>query len=160
MKNKHFERPTNEILKLIHDFRTACDTYDTKSVIFLLEFRYIQDNLNNLGVLYSCCMRGHIDIVKILIQNGADPIGKDNEYFENAACAGNYELVEYFLNEHNANPTTHNNYAIEKAYSHRHDKIVELLFSKTIVKNTLINTNNELYNKLMVKYINNKISSF
>jgi ankyrin repeat protein len=103
---------------------------------------------------------GHTDIVLLLLQDS----DLDDFYIcytiLNAAKYGHIELTKALLKQSSVNPTEFNNTAIIDAYDNKKFDIVKLLWNDKRVKNTLQKDHKELYDKLLNKDIQNKISKF
>ena len=76
--------------------------------------------------LETCCYYGYCDIVKILIDNGADVHMQDNYPIRFASDNGHYDIVKLLI-ENGADVSSKNNYAIRLASRNGHYDIVELL---------------------------------
>ena len=91
---------------------------------------YLIDNIidkNKLGkILYIVCEYGHDNIVKLLINHGADVTACDNRAIKSASRRGNYKVVKLLI-DNGADVTTGNNDAIRYANIHGYHEIVELL---------------------------------
>jgi hypothetical protein len=70
------------------------------------------------------------------------------------------ELIKIVLKNKNIDLTRNENILINYADSNDMEEIVDLLFKNKKVKNTLMNNNIELYNKLNKKIISNKLGNF
>lgn len=79
--------------------------------------------------LKKCSKKGHIEIVRILSQNGAD-IHIDQDYpMRLAASGGHTLLVEYFL-DHGATVHSRDNFALIMSSRYGFDAIVDLLIQR------------------------------
>ena len=141
-------------------FITACETNNVEQVRSLLKENNNYSEWCYNSTLYSCVMRGHSEIVKLLIESGANPARNNNELIQNASCAGSFNIVQYLLKDKRVDPTSSDNYAIIKAHTRGENDVVKLLFSQPNVRKSLVESNSELYNLLMKKYIKNKVSKF
>ena len=141
-------------------FITACETNNVEQVRSLLKENNNYSEWCYDSTLYSCVMRGHYEVVKLLIENGANPASRDNTLIQNAALADKYDIFKYLLKDERVDPTSNDNYAIVKSYEYSRDNIVKLLFNEHTVRKSLFEFNRELYNLLSKKYINYKIEQF
>ena len=144
-----------------NDFILACEQNNLNLAKSLINCDDVEANWNNSCTLYSCVMRGHLDIVKLLIENGADPsYGGKNDLIKNSSVAGNIDIVSYLLSDERVDPTSEENYAITFAHKREYIDIVKLLWNDKRVKNTLKKDNLPLYNQLIKEDIKNKVIKF
>ena len=68
--------------------------------------------------------------------------------------------MKLLLNDKRVNPSDDYNWAIIEANKNNNDTMVNLLFSRKIVRETLKNDNETLYNKLIKKCIIKKVGAF
>lgn len=85
---------------------------------------------NNNNAIIIACNNGHLDIVKILLDDGRiDPAVLDNEAIIIAARNGHYEIVKLLMNDTRVNPAARNNKALKDACRRNHRKVVNLLLT-------------------------------
>jgi ankyrin repeat protein len=75
---------------------------------------------------FKACEDGDLEIVKLLIDNGADVTSKDNMSIRWASREGHLEVVKYLI-DNGADVTAQDNYAIRWASFNGHLEVVELL---------------------------------
>lgn len=113
-----------ELLKQLHKL---CQTNDTYALnLAIKSVPNIDEHYEGKTLLYTACYHGHIEITKILLENGADPnvrsFGSTNMYI---ATWYNYPNIIYELLKYNANVDDTNNgtifsplcYAIYREYT-------------------------------------------
>ncbi len=86
-------------------------------------------NLMGAEDYYPICYaaeKGYSEIVKLLIEAGADVTANNNYAIKKAAANGYIEVVELLI-EAGADVTANNNYAIKKAAANGYIEVVELL---------------------------------
>lgn len=84
------------------------------------------------SALSSAAFNGHLEIVKYLVEHGADIHSEHNRALRWAAERGYLEIVNYLV-EHGANIHAKNDYALRKAEKYGHTEVVEYL--KEVIKN-------------------------
>jgi ankyrin repeat protein len=85
------------------------------------------------ALIYSCAS-GHFEVVKLFVENGADPNAKDDDNYDETALMkasrlGHFEIVK-FLAEHGADPNAKNDdseTALMEASEKGHFEIVKFL---------------------------------
>jgi ankyrin repeat protein len=122
----------------------ACNGIHPEAVQYLLTLDNIrtpefmeQKNIWGQTPLSSACSRGHIDIIKSLIENGAntETLNKNNENILSLACKGRHlEVVQYLLTLDNIRTpdfmeqrSIWGQTALSAACSRGHTNIIELL---------------------------------
>ena len=99
----------------------ASDVGDNEVVMFLIE-NGVDITANDNAAIKQASMRGHIDTIELLLENGADASAGLSEAAEN----GLKEVVE-FLIKNGADVTVNNNCAVKEAFLGRYKEIVEIL---------------------------------
>jgi ankyrin repeat protein len=80
------------------------------------------------NTLINACKDGHVDVVKLLLNNDrVDPAADDNDAIQWACRNGHEKVVELLLADGRADPAADNNFAIYWACREGHDKVVKLL---------------------------------
>jgi uncharacterized protein YnzC (UPF0291/DUF896 family) len=74
---------------------------------------------------------GHLEVVKYLIDNGADVTAEDNYAIRTASQEGHLETVKYLI-ENGADVTAKNNYAIRWASANGHLEVVKYLIDNGV----------------------------
>ena len=73
---------------------------------------------------------------------------------------GNIDIVKLLLKDERVNPSSCNNSPITDALKYNHTEIIQLLWNDQRVKKSLQKNNQELYNQLITKDIENKVEGF
>lgn len=73
---------------------------------------------------------GHVDVVRFLLGQGADPVFKSNSAFRLAATNGHLEVVETLLQVTGVDPTACNSLALLRAIQNGHFNVVDLLLKE------------------------------
>jgi hypothetical protein len=80
---------------------------------------------------------GWIDIIKMMIELGADPAAQDNSPIIEASRCGHYKVVKFLMSLKGVDPSACENYALDSAKRCKHKKIVRLLKTNKNVKKLL-----------------------
>ena len=100
--------------------------FPLKIAMFLLVMIFATDLvIDNYAIIYASAY-GHTEVVKLLLEAGADVTFEDNYAIEWASVNGHTEIVKLLI-EAGADVTAWNNYAIEWAFSYGHAEVVKLL---------------------------------
>ncbi len=113
----------------------ACENDQFEIASLLLE-NGANVNANNGSALYQSCFHASVDMVKWLLDHGADV--NDCLALDRACMNGDSEMVELLL-EHGADVNAHDNVALQSACYFGNMKIVNLLLEK----NANIHRNND-----------------
>lgn len=104
-----------------------------------------------------------IETFKILLKDKeVDPASDGRDYLAYACRYGRIEFVELLLTDQRVLFPHILNHAMQIAEHYAQHNVINLLWNKTKVKETLKNdlAYNDLYKRLIVKEINNKLTKF
>ena len=76
--------------------------------------------------MYVATRKGHLELVKLLLEHGADSTTADNRAIRMASRGGALDIVKLLL-KHGADPTANNNDAIRSAGANGYIEVVKLL---------------------------------
>jgi ankyrin repeat protein len=150
-------------------FIIAIHNNDIEQVKLLLKNKKINPSYDNNLAIRTATMNGGVDLVKILIKDKrVDP--SDYDFFDSSifglspiitsSILGHFDIVRLLLEDPRVDPSTQYNCAISSAAYSKQYNIVDLLWQDIKIKNTLINNDIVLYNKLKNKDITNKLIDF
>lgn len=109
------------------DFYDACILGNIDKAQELLKAGVNPAELRNIAIRIACC-NGHVDIVKLLLQDErVDPADDSNFAIRYASCFDHVDVVELLLQDSRVDPTSHNNWALKVASRHNNFKVVEVL---------------------------------
>ena len=75
--------------------------------------------------LCDACQNGYVSVVKLLLENGADPTDENSKSIRMAAHYGHTDVVKMLLQDGRADPAAHDNEAIISTSVRGHIKVVE-----------------------------------
>lgn len=78
-------------------FCYACKLGRDKIINFLIKIKDVDIHYYNDKPLREACLTGKLDIVKFLIQSGADVYSNNNSSLYAACLSGNFDLVKYLM---------------------------------------------------------------
>eukprot|EP01127_Copromyxa_protea_P018698 TRINITY_DN5942_c0_g1_i1.p1 TRINITY_DN5942_c0_g1~~TRINITY_DN5942_c0_g1_i1.p1 ORF type:complete len:668 (-),score=42.23 TRINITY_DN5942_c0_g1_i1:77-2080(-) len=105
----------------------ACEQNAIDVVKLLLAIPAVNPHGGNKPLL-SACAGGHLEIVKILInEHNADPVMPENQPFFNACYSGNLELVKFLLTLGSVDPSVPDGTPFQIAAQMNHPEIVKFL---------------------------------
>ena len=113
----------------------ACKLGDMKTVTRFLETKGVNPTYKNNAALHAAVLRGHLDIVKALLQ---DPRVNDNVNDKNKAIViasenGHTDVVDYLLQDLRVDPFAE---AIDVAFSNKHFDVVDCLLKDFRIRRT------------------------
>jgi len=113
---------------------------------------------NNNYALRYASENGHLEVVKLLIEHGADVKAYDNYAIRHASAKGHLEVVKVLI-EHGADVKDNDNYAIKWASDRGHLEVVKLLIEHGA--NVQIALNNCSYSnkKFILDFIEKKLNN-
>jgi hypothetical protein len=146
--------PNKEINHNQKLFKKAIFSNDYKSAEQLIQLDDVYDPAIFFYALKYCLSELQLDLFKLLLdKSDVDPSLNNNELINYANEDHYYEFAALIINYPNIDPTLHNSIAIVEAEYYGNCKIVDLLFSKDIVRNALEVDKNELYLKLKLEQV-------
>ena len=150
----------------------AVNNNDLSTVKNLLKDKKIHPQKDNNDALYIASQNGYLDIVKLLLKDKrVDPSNHSNQHFRVAAIFGHFNVALILLNDKRVNPTDCNNQAISqtalkygdpnyKPIQKSYPRLTKLLWKDKRVKNSLKYDDSDLYEKLLLNDVKNKINNF
>jgi ankyrin repeat protein len=119
-------------------------------VELLLKDKRVNPSDNNNAAL-CFAVNAHLNVVKVLLSDPRIDPSKDQKITLNAAGNGQFEITKFLLSDSRINFSFPDNRAIDLAYRNSHLNIVYLLWTDPLIKQTLQEYNEELYEKLILK---------
>jgi ankyrin repeat protein len=136
----------------------------------IAEFLLDYDSFYAYHVFDIPCINGDYDMVKLFLDKGINPCGKDNMGFRTACKYGHTNIVKLLLkwNETQQDDkielSTQNNYALQHAVENKHYDIVDLLLENNIsfdknlysgfVEDLIVNNKCDIIKKLHINGLN------
>ena len=110
------------------DFKYEYKSQDKSPELLYLARQLVAEDLsyNKNRALRTASERGHLSVVKYLVEHGADITAQDNEAVILASVYGHLSVVKYLV-EHGADITARNNEALRWASRNGHLEIVKYL---------------------------------
>ena len=132
-EKKHMQVQTQaeEHLKNIDndDFVNLCKEGKIDDIKLLLVWsgNIIDINYNNGQPIQMAAHYGHFELVKFLLEKGADPSINNNILIVWASSNGHHELVKILLMDSRVDPSTGDNFPIQCASQNGHHEVVKIL---------------------------------
>ncbi|KAJ3270434.1 hypothetical protein HDV01_007844 [Terramyces sp. JEL0728] len=99
---------------------------ETNDINFVNELMEIVDiAVENNYAIRQACLFGYYDMVKLLLENGADPSDFNNDALFSATQTGSLEIVELLLRDPRVDPSDMQSIAFRNACSNGHYEIVK-----------------------------------
>ena len=120
-----------------HALRAASTNGQSRLVEFLLKDKRMipmmvlisSPNVRRFSSIHFAADNGHADIVKMLIDAGADPSSEDDLALRVACTAGHTDVVRLLLSNTEVDPMALNNWALQTAITHGHAEVTALLLA-------------------------------
>ncbi len=128
------------------------------AVMFFIENKLVEPTVAHNSPLMDSSIYGHLNIIKYLLKY--EPTEEIlNKAFCHAATEGHFEIVQYFLENTKANPTTLENVSINMALGKGHADVVLLLASHPKVITTFAKYNQDGVFKEISKKVEDLITT-